>query len=294
MKNIQKNSILGKNFFVQNDNLKNINLIIYGTLHYPDTILARAVEDKVAKKMQKHLSSHGLDCTPIPDGTMDFEYDYPRSSLEGPIAGIASRGVFKVKDTIDFIDILKRKTITESQFAPGGSHGMGIAEGTTWKMRYFLSFPREIDIGPLNIGTMTKVLKGRFHSKVEDFLWDGYGKLTTLPPGMIKDDIIAVLNADSELKELMMNALVKEQVITVSVYKPKTKVNYEIAQIVKDDSYWYKYKPKKESHAKIMITSEWKSQKDLFVDSDTLKLYQKMASDIKETVERVSYHLVTK
>jgi hypothetical protein len=225
---------------------------------------------------------------------MDFEYDYPRSSLDGPNPGIASRGVMKVNGSIDYIDILKRKTVTKSEFAPGGMYGMGVAEGTMWKMRFFLSFPPEVNVGPLNIGTLTKILKGRFHSKVEDYIWDGYGKLTTLPPGMIPDDVIATLSSDKKLRELMMHALLKERVITVSVYKPKTKVNYEISQIVKDDSYWYKYKPKKESHAKIVITSEWKGQKDIFIDKDTLEMYQRIASDIKTMVEKLRYHLVQK
>lgn len=266
----------------------------YYTLQYPDTIVARAVEDKVAKKLHKHLSSLGIECQLIPDGTMDFEYDYPRSSLDGPNPGIASRGVIRTNGGIDYIDILKRKTVTKSEFAPGGFYGMGVAEGTTWKLRFFLSFPKEVKIGPLKIGTLTKILKGRFRSKVEDFIWDGYGKLTTLPPGMISDDVIASLNADARLHELMMHTLLKERVVTVSVYKPKTKVNYEISQIVKDDSYWYKYKPKKESHAKVVITSEWKGQKDLFIDKETLEMYQSIASNIKSMVDKLRYHLVAK
>lgn len=261
------------------------------TLHYPDTIVSNAVEEKVTKKMHKHLSSLGLDCKLIPDGTMDFEYDYPRSSLIGPTPGIASRGVMKANDSIDFIDILKRKTITKSEYAPGGTYGMGIAEGTTWKMRFFISLPSEYTIGPLNFGTLTKILKGRLHSKVEDFIWSGYGKLTTLPPGMIQDDVIAVLNEDKKLHDLMMHSLLKEQTITVSVYKPKAKVDYEKAQIANDDSYWFKYKPKKESHAKVVITSEWRSEKDLFIDKETLEMYQKIASNIKSTIEKLKYHL---
>jgi hypothetical protein len=225
---------------------------------------------------------------------MDFEYDYPRTSLDGPNPGVASRGVFRTNGGINYIDILKRKTIMRSEFAPGGIYGMGVAEGTTWKLRYFLSFPSEVSIGPLKIGTLTKILRGRFHSKVEDFIWDGYGKLTTLPPGMIPDDVIATLNADTRLRELMMHALLKERVITVSVYKPKAKVDYEKAQIAKDDSYWYKYKPKKESHAKIVMTSEWKGQKDLFIDKETLEMYQRIATNIKSMVEKLEYHLIQK
>ena len=131
-----------------------------------------------------------------------------------------------------------------------------------------------------------------FHSKIDDFLWSGYGKLTTLPPGLVADDVIAALDGDKKLHELMMHALLKENTITVSVYKPKAKVNYEISQIVKDDSYWYKYKPKKESHAKILITSEWKVQKDLFLDSQTLEAYQRIANNIKSAVVKVKYHLI--
>jgi hypothetical protein len=262
------------------------------TLQYPESIISHAVEDKVAKKLYKHLNSVGLDCKLIPDGTMDFEYDYQRSSLDGPTPGIASRGVMKVTDHIDYIDILKRKTVTKSEYAPGGRYGMGIAEGTMWKMRYFLSFPSEIQMGPLNIGTLTKILKGKFHSKVEDFIWDGYGKLTTLPPGMIPDDVIAVLNGDSVLRELMLHALLKERIITISVYTPKTKVNYDYLEIVKDDSYWYKYKPKKESYAKIVITTDWKPQKDLFIDEETAAMYQRIAQNIKSTVDKLRYHLV--
>lgn len=261
-------------------------------LQYPDTIVSSTVEEKITKKLHKHLTSLGLECKLLPDGMMDFEYDYPRSSLDGPNPGIASRGVLKIVDSIDYIDVLKRKTVTKSEFAPGGLYGMGVAEGTMWKLRYFLSFPSEYDLGPLNFGTLTKVLKGRFHSKVDDFLWNGYGKLTTLPPGMVADDVIGVLDADKRLRDMMLHALIKEHTISVSVYQPKAKVNYEISQIVKDDSYWYKYKPKKESHAKIVITSEWKTQKDLFIDELTLQTYQRIATDIKSTVERLRYHLV--
>lgn len=278
-------------FFKKRDILNNLIGVSKSTLQYPDSIIASTVEDKIAKKIHKHLISLGLDCKLLPDGMMDFEYDYPRSSLDGPNPGIASRGVMKVNDSIDYIDILKRKTVTKSEFAPGGMYGMGIAEGTTWKLRYFISFPESTKVGPLNIGTLTKILKGRFSSKVEDFMWDGYGKLTTLPPGLIQDDIIAVLNSDKKLNDLLMKSLLKERIITVSVYAPKTKVSYEYLKIVKDDSYWYKYKPKKESHAKILITSEWKSQKDLFVDKETLEMYQRIASNIKKMVEKLSYHL---
>ena len=81
-------------------------------IDYTDTIVATSVEEKVAKKLHKHLMSLGLECRLIPDGTMDFEYDYPRSSLNGPTPGIASRGVIKTNGDIDYIDILKDRKST--------------------------------------------------------------------------------------------------------------------------------------------------------------------------------------
>jgi hypothetical protein len=263
------------------------------TLHYPDTIVQTSVEEKLAKKLHKHLSGLGLECKLIPDGMMDFEYDYPRSSLVGPNPGIASRGVIKANDSIDYIDLLKRKTVTKSEFALGGSYGMGIAEGMTWKLRFFISLPSEYNLGPLNFGTLTKILKGRFHSKVDDFVWNGYGRLTTLPPGMIQDDVIAVLDSDKRLRELLMRVLLKEQTISISTYSPKAKVDYEKAQIAKDDSYWFKYKPKKESHAKLVISSEWKAEKDVYIDKEALEAYQRIARHLKDTVEKLRYHLAS-
>ncbi|WKT57855.1 hypothetical protein QVH35_11290 [Candidatus Nitrosotenuis chungbukensis] len=110
---------------------------------------------------------------------------------------------------------------------------------------------------------------------------------TTLPPGLIQDDIIAILNADKKPHDLMMKSLLKERIITVSVYTPKAKVSHEYLKIVKDDSYWYKYKPKKESYAKILITTDWKSQKDLFIDKEALEMYQRIAANIKGTVDKL-------
>ncbi len=227
----------------------------------------------------------------IADGTMDFEYDYPRISLDGPVEGIASRGVLLTNEEgFDFIDLLKRKTVRKSEIAPGGSRGMGIAEGVTWKLRFFLSFPSTVRLGPLKIGTLTKIKKGTFSSKVEDFIWNGYGKLTTLPPGLLHDDVIASLNRDNELRNLMMDALLKERTITASIYSPKAKVDYEIKHIT-DDSLWYKYKPKKESFAKIVITSEWKGEKDLFLDENTLEVYRRIGKTIKDMIKVLDYHL---
>jgi len=251
-----------------------------------------SVEEKVAMKLEKHLNSNGLSCSLLDDGTMDFEYDYPRDSLEKPIEGISSRGVMSVQDAgFDYLDILKHKTISDVPVTTGSPYGDWYKEGILWRFRFFLCFPPKTTIGPLNIGTLTKVMKGRLHSKIEDFIWNGYGKLTTLPPGLIRDNVMESLSENKRLRELMMNCLLKEKTIKISVYRPKTKVNYEELKKLSKDSWAYKYKPKKESNAKIVMTSSWKPQKLLFLDKDTIEMYSIIGKTIKQMVETLKYHL---
>lgn len=233
--------------------------------------------DPIVEKIHKHLESIGLRTQILESGLMDFEYDYPRIPLAGPSQGMSNMGAMKVSDSsIDYLDILKRKILEESSFAPGGSDGMGVFEYTTWKMRFFLTLPASISLGPLNLGTLTKILKGRFHSKVEDYVWSGFGKLTTLPPGTVYDDVTSVLNSDKELRELMLKSLLKEKIITVSVYSPKKKIEQTGA---------------KESLAKVMITSDWKPQKDLFLDKYSLGAYERIAFDLKGIIKKLRYVL---
>lgn len=233
--------------------------------------------DPIVEKIHKHLESIGLRTQILESGLMDFEYDYPRIPLAGPSQGMSNMGAMKVSDSsIDYLDILKRKILEESSFAPGGSDGMGIFEYTTWKIRFFLTLPASISLGPLNLGTLTKILKGRFHSKVGDYIWSGFGKLTTLPPGTVYDDVTSVLNSDKELRELMLKSLLKEKVITVSVYSPKKKIEQTGA---------------KESLAKVMITSDWKPQKDLFLDKYPLGAYERIAFDLKGIIKKLRYVL---
>lgn len=234
-------------------------------------------QDKFIEKIHDHLASVGIKSEILPSGSMDFEYDYPRISLTGPSEGIASMGAMRVWESpITYLDILKRKILEESDFAPGGSFGLGVYEYTTWKIRFFLALPPTIKLGPLNIGTLTKILKGKFHSKVEDFIWNGFGKLTTLPPGLVHDDMIGMLNADTRLRDLMMKSLLKERVITISHYSPKKK---------KEQTGGH------ESFAKVLITSDWKPQQDLFIDNDTAETYQRIATNVKNAVKTLRYVL---
>ncbi len=235
------------------------------------------LHDSFVLKLQKHLASVGMDTELLEPGTMDFEYDYPRIQLTGPTEGTASVGAMRVRDGhITYLDVLKRKVLEESGFSPGSTYGLGLHEYTTWKIRFFLSLPPTIKIGPLNIGTISKVLKGKFHSKIEDFVWNGFGKLTTLPPGLVYDDVISALDSDSKLKELMMKSLLKEKIITASHYTPKKS---------KEQTGGH------QSFTKVLITSDWKPQHDLLIDNNTVSTYQQIAIDIKNAIIRLRYVL---
>lgn len=241
------------------------------------SICVLVLHDNFILKLQKHLASVGMDAELLEPGSMDFEYDYPRIPLTGPTEGIASMGAMRVRDGhFTYLDVLKKKVLEESGFSPGSTYGLGLHEFTTWKIRFFLSFPSTIKIGPLNIGTISKVLKGKLHSKIEDFVWNGFGKLTTLPPGLVHDDVISALDSDSKLKELMMKSLLKEKIISVSHYAPKKS---------KEQTGGH------QSFAKVLITSDWKPQHDLLIDNNTVLTYQQIATDIKNAIIRLRYVL---
>lgn len=140
-------------------------------------------------------------------------------------------------------------------------------------MKLFLAFSDSIRIGPFDIGTLTTIKKGLFHSEVESFMWNGYPKLTTLPPGLIRDNVVEPLSSDQKLQQLMTKCLLKERTITISRYLPC----HESGTV--------------ETNSKIIIKSKWKLQKDLFADHDTMKMYEKMAKIVKQTVNDLKYHL---
>ena len=224
------------------------------------------IQEKIADKIHKHLESLG----------MKTEMLSPLSVI-GPSEGASTMGAMQVyHSSIDYVDIVRRKVIEESSFAPGGLNGLGVIEYTAWKLRFFLKIPPVSSLGPLNISTITKVLKGRFHSKVEDFVWSGYGKLTTLPPGIVHDDVIAVLNSDSELRTLMMDSLLKEKIITISAYSHKIDIEQT---------------GEKQSLARLIISSDWKPQKSLFIDEHVLQTYERIATDVKGAIEKLRYVL---
>ncbi|MCE9651642.1 MAG: hypothetical protein K8Q89_01070 [Nitrosarchaeum sp.] len=210
----------------------------------------------------------------IPEQKLDFESDYAESHLLGYRDGIGSAGSLKLSGSpIDYIHLVKKQKLAKCDFAVGGHVGMGVHMHSWWKLRFFLSFPESIKLGPFDMGTIITVKKGMFHSKVESFFWSGYQKLTTLPPGLVRDNVSDALYSNQMLQRLMLKCLLKERTITVSRYSPKIESNTT------------------PTHCKVVIESAWKLQKDLLVDEDTIHMYEKIADTVKRTVNNLKYHL---
>lgn len=173
---------------------------------------------------------------------------------------------------IDYIQLIKKQELTKCDYVMGSHVGMGVHKHSWWKLRFFLSFPKTIQIGPLDIGTITTIKKGFFHSQVEEFMWNGYQKLTTLPPGLVRDNVAYALYDDQKLRVLMTKCLLKERTITVSRYAPRETRNIT-------------------TNSKVVIESQWKFLKDIYIDSDTREMYEKIADIVKNKIDELKYHL---
>ena len=231
--------------------------------------------DPVLEKIQKHFEGLGLKSS-IVDKKLDFERDYKEVHLMEGKNGIGTAGSLRLKNSpIDYLHIIKKQEYAKCGFAVGGHVGMGVHIHSWYKMRFFLSFPESIKLGPFDMGTLTTIKKGLLHSEVESFIWNGYQKLTTLPPGLVRDNVADVLYSDRKLKQLMMKCLLKERTITVSRYSPT------ILEGVTTKS----------TNSKVKIESTWKLQKDIFIDKDTLNMYEILAGIVKSTVNTLKYHL---
>lgn len=228
--------------------------------------------DPVVEKFQRHLETFGIH-SKIPENKLDFESDYVESHLLGGKNGIGNAGALELTgSSIDYIQLIKKQEFAKCDFAVGGSVGMGIHLHTWWKVRFFLSFSESIHLGPFDMGTITTVKKGKFHSKVESFIWSGYTKLTTLPPGLIRDNVADALYSNQILNQLMMKCLLKERTIIVSRYSNT-------------------HSTEQSANPKIVIDSPWRLQKDLFLDCDSILMYEKIAEITKFTVNALKYHL---
>lgn len=222
-------------------------------------------------KVQESLRGLGVT-TSIPHERFDFEQDYPKSTHLGTEDGIGNVGVLVLDDSpIDYIQILKKQKFVKCDYVMGGHVRMGVHMHSWYKFKFFLSFPKKIHLGPLDMGTITTIKKGLMHSKIQDFVWSGYQKLTTLPPGLVRDSVAEELSQDQRLQVLMTKCLLKEKIIKVSRYVSQKTVE------------------KKDS--KIVIESQWKIQRDLKIDAETFEMYERIAEDIKSKVDELKYHL---
>lgn len=229
----------------------------------------------VLGKIQKHFEGLGLKSSIISE-RLDFELDYKDVHFIEGKSGIGTAGSLKLEDSpIDYLHIIKKQEYAKCNYAVGGHVGMGVHIHSWYKMRFFLSFPKSIKLGPFDIGTLTTIKKGLIHSEVESFVWNGYQKLTTLPPGLLRDNVADVLYSDKTLEKLMKKCLLKERTIIVSRYSPK------IPEGIKAEP----------TNSKIKIESQWKLQKDLLIDRDTLDMYEILAGIVKSTVNSLKYHL---
>lgn len=240
------------------------------------TMTMLLMPDPLLDKFGKSLKAIGVETDEdLERKRYDFEYDYKDSFYLGMEKGIGSVGIFKIKNSpIDYLQILKKQEMAKCNFAAGGNVGMGYHLHSWFKTRFYLSFDDIVKIGPLNFGTVSTIRKGLFHSRVEDFFWNGYVKLTTLPPGLVRDDVSELLSSDQHLRNLMTKCLLRERVIKIKTYKPQD------------------IKESQKTNAKVIIESQWKYQKDLFVDKDTFDMYSHIASLIKKTINDLKYHLV--
>ena len=229
----------------------------------------------ILEKIQKHFEGLGLRSS-IVDEKLDFELDYKDVHFIDGESGIGTAGSLKLQDSpIDYLHVIKKQDYAKCDYAVGGHVGMGVHVHSWYKMRFFLSFPESIKLGPFNMGTLTTIRKGLLRSEVESFVWNGYQKLTTLPPGLIRDNVADALYSDQTLQKLMKKCMLKERTITVSRYSPPS------LQEIKTES----------TSSKIKIESHWKLQKDLFIDKDTLSMYEILAGIVKSTVNSLKYHL---
>ena len=104
-------------------------------------------------------------------------------------------------------------------------------------------------------------------------MWNGYQRLTTLPPGLIRDNIGDALYQDQMLKQLMTKHLIKERIIKVSRYAPK--VYYCFSK----------------TNSQLVIESKWRLFKDIHIEHETVDMYERIAEIIKDKVDELKYHL---
>ena len=234
-------------------------------------------QDPILAKMQKRVEPFGIKTEIITERKLDFEYDFWDVILIENIDGVGSIDTIKLQNhPIDYLHIIKKQKFEKCDYAVGSFAGMGIHLHSWYKIRYILCFPDLLNIGPINIGTVTTIKKGLIHSAVEEYFWNGYPKLTTLPPGLIRDNLVTRLDSDQVLRQLLMKNLLRERIITVSRYTPPEEACKKNAIV---------------TNAAMIIESQWKYQKDVFTDKSTFEMYSKIAEITKKAINELKYHL---
>ena len=234
------------------------------------TMLIRVEPELI--KLQQHLNKMGIKSS-IPETRLDFEADYVDSILLGTKDGIGNAGSLMLENSsLDYIQVLKKQEFVNCDYVMGSHVGMGLHKHSWWKLRIFLTFPEPIVLGPLDLGTITTIKKKLFSSEVESFIWNGYQRLTTLPPGLIRDSVGDALYQDQTLRQLMTKCLIKEQIIRVSRYSPKQTETFR-------------------TNSQIVIESHWKLLKDIHLGYEAIEMYERMAEIIKDKVDELRYHL---
>ncbi len=229
--------------------------------------------EPILEKVQSNLLDCGISSS-INEEKLDFEEDFLDVSFLKNRDSIGSAGSIMLKNSpIDYIQILKKQEFVKCDYSVGSHVGMGIHQHAWWKMRYFLAFPDSIHIGPFSIGTIATIRKGRIRTTLEEYMWNGYPKLTTLPPGIIRDNVVEPINADQRLRQLITKLLLKERKIIISKYSPKK----ETKSI--------------QTNCKIVIESKWKTHNEFLLDKETVEMYEIIAEIIKKTVNDLKYHL---
>lgn len=96
-----------------------------------------------------------------------------------------------------------------------------------------------------------------------------------MPPGLVRDNVADALYENQRLKSLMTKCLLKERTIIISRYAPKETRSLNIG-------------------SKLILEFQWKILKDIYLDSDTIEMYEKIAEIIKNKVDELKYHLTYK
>jgi len=224
--------------------------------------------DSILDRFRLHLNTIGVDSIALELGSIDIDKEF-KQKVQG-YTGTMNVGTLRIfSKNIDYINIiegLEYQTGSKSY----GRYSRSERIEDLWQVRYFLQTDKQGKLAPIDVLTASHVEKGFMHSRVVDAVWNGNGKMTTLPAHIQNDDLLAKLNGDQQLKTMLLQNLVKEKTIKVQAYTPKKK----------DDEEWKDY---------VVIFGDWRDSKDLFVGKECFDMYDRIAYNIKEMIGSLKY-----